>query len=135
MSISDLYSNKPDKYGIKVVILVDTSPRSMVGAKPHLGSFTKTDGVKLDEFYVKRLTNSVHGTNKNVTVDNSFTSVPLAKNLVKEADSSWNSTSKQERYLQNYKTSLREELELLCSAMIMNLPCYSINRSLKKLYF
>lgn len=76
--------NKPNKYGIKIVMLVDNSTKYMVDAEPYLGSFTKTDRVPLGEYFVKKLTRTVHGTNRNITMDNWFTSVPLAKGLVKE---------------------------------------------------
>lgn len=36
------------------------------------------------EYYVKELTKPLHGTNRNVTCDNWFTSVPLAKSLLRE---------------------------------------------------
>ncbi|XP_060804330.1 piggyBac transposable element-derived protein 4-like [Amyelois transitella] len=76
--------NKPNKYGIKIVMTVDNSTKYMIDAEPYLGSFTKTDGVPLGEYFVKKLTRTVHGTNRNITMDNWFTSVPLAKSLVKE---------------------------------------------------
>lgn len=76
--------NKPNKYGIKIVMVVDNSTKYMVDAEPYLGSCTKTDGLPLGEYFVKKLTRTVHGTNRNITMDNWFTSVPLAKSLLKE---------------------------------------------------
>ncbi|CAB3232682.1 unnamed protein product [Arctia plantaginis] len=74
--------NKPDKYGIKFPMMCDASTKYMIDAIPYLGKSTKTNGLPLGEFYVKELTKTVHGTNRNVTCDNWFTSVPLAKNLL-----------------------------------------------------
>lgn len=74
--------NKPDKYGIKFPMMCDASTKYMIDAIPYLGRSTKTNGLPLGEFYVKELTKTVHGTNRNVTCDNWFTSVPLAKNLL-----------------------------------------------------
>lgn len=76
--------NKPAKYGIKLVMMCDNSTKYMINAMPYLGSGTNSSGLPLGEFYVKELTKSIHGTNRNVTTDNWFTSVPLAKALLKE---------------------------------------------------
>lgn len=65
-------------------MVVDNSTKYMVDAEPYLGSFTKTDGVPFGEYFVKKLTSTVHGTNRNITLDNWFTFLPLAKRLVKE---------------------------------------------------
>lgn len=53
----------------------------MIDAMPYLGKNTNTEGLPLGEYFVKELTRSIHGTNRNVTTDNWFTSIPLAKNL------------------------------------------------------
>ncbi|CAF4946948.1 unnamed protein product [Pieris macdunnoughi] len=39
--------NKPNKYGVKIEMLVDNSTKYMVDAEPYLGSFTKTDGLNV----------------------------------------------------------------------------------------
>ncbi|CAK1579834.1 unnamed protein product [Parnassius mnemosyne] len=45
---------------------------------------TNTNGMPQGEFYVKELSRHLHGTNRNITCDNWFTSVPLAKSLLQE---------------------------------------------------
>nr|ADV17599.1 transposase [Agrotis ipsilon] len=74
--------NKPDKYGIRFPMMCDAATKYMIDAIPYLGKSTKTNGLPLGEFYVKELTKTVHGTNRNVTCDNWFTSIPLAKNML-----------------------------------------------------
>lgn len=39
---------------------------------------------QMEYHFVKKFTRTVHGTNRSITMDNWFTSVPLAKSLVKE---------------------------------------------------
>lgn len=73
--------NKPDKYGLKIVMLCDSGSKYMVDAMPYLGKGTVTGNLPLGEYYAKELTKSIHGTNRNKTMDNWFTSVPLAKSL------------------------------------------------------
>ncbi|KAG5870038.1 hypothetical protein JTB14_004290 [Gonioctena quinquepunctata] len=67
--------NKPAKYGIKIVMVY-------VRCKSLLGKETETNGCPSANFYVKDLTKSFNGTNRNFTMDNWFTSVPLADELL-----------------------------------------------------
>lgn len=76
--------NKPDKYGIKIVMICDVKTKYMVDADPYLGKNTITGGQPLSEFYVKKLSKTVKGSNRNITCDNWFTSVSLAQDLLKE---------------------------------------------------
>ena len=76
--------NKPAKYGIKLVLICDSETTYMLGAIPYLGKegTTPQDGVNLGHYYTKELTKPYHGTNRNVTTDNWFTSVPLITDLL-----------------------------------------------------
>lgn len=55
---------------------------------PYLGRGTETNGVlaseRLGEYYVKELTKPVHGSCRNITCDNWFTSIPFAQSLLQE---------------------------------------------------
>ncbi|XP_066149862.1 piggyBac transposable element-derived protein 4-like [Euwallacea fornicatus] len=76
--------NKPSNDGIKIVMLCDSSSKYMIDANPYLGKSTNTGGLPLANFYVKELTKSIHGSNRNITMDNWFTSVPLADELLEQ---------------------------------------------------
>lgn len=76
--------NKPAKYGLKVVMMCDAGAKYMVDALPYLGKGSNQSNLPLGEYYVKELTKSIHGTKRNITMDNWFTSVPLAKSLLRE---------------------------------------------------
>lgn len=76
--------NKPNKYGIKIPMMCDSGTKYMINGMPYIGKATNTNGIPQGEFYVKELSKSVHGTNRNITCDNWFTSVPLAKSLLQE---------------------------------------------------
>lgn len=76
--------NKPAKYGLKLEMLCDSGTKYMIDCAPYLGTGTDTGGLPLGEYFVKELTRSIHGTNRNVTMDNWFTSIPLAKQLLLE---------------------------------------------------
>lgn len=59
--------SKPDKYGIKIVLLCDVKTKYMFDGCPYVGKHT-----------IKNLRRSIHGSNRNVTVNNWFLKVPLA---------------------------------------------------------
>lgn len=76
--------NKPSKYGIKIPMMCDSGTKYMINAMPYIGKATNTNGLPLGEYYVKELSRPIHGTNRNITCDNWFSSVPLAKQLLLE---------------------------------------------------
>ncbi|KAK9744263.1 Transposase IS4 [Popillia japonica] len=49
----------------------------------HIGKGTNTVGLPLSNYYVKELTKTIRGSKRNVTMDNWFTSVPVAEALLK----------------------------------------------------
>ncbi|XP_067645065.1 uncharacterized protein [Eurosta solidaginis] len=76
--------NKPAKYGINIVLVCDVRSKYMIDASPYLG---KNTGITINEplgsYYCKLLTKTIDGTNRNLTSDNWFTSIPLAEQLLK----------------------------------------------------
>lgn len=78
--------SKPARYGLKVFALVDSETMYTVNLEIYPG--TQPDGpYKLSNSaldVVKRLAEVVKGTWRNITIDNWFTSVPLALELKKE---------------------------------------------------
>lgn len=85
---------KPDKYGLKIVMMCDSNTSYMCNALPYLGKESETENKnkgkskssQSKEFLIPtqdvlRLTETIHGTYRNVTVDNWFTSVELADQL------------------------------------------------------
>ncbi|CAE1281229.1 unnamed protein product [Acanthosepion pharaonis] len=76
--------NKPAKYGIKIVMVNDVKSKYMLSGIPYLGKqWTRAiDRQKLGHSFTKDLTQHYHNTNRNVTTDNWFTSVPLIKDML-----------------------------------------------------
>lgn len=75
--------NKPNKYGIKLVMAADVNSKYVMNAIPYLGKGTDPQKQPLATFFIKEITSPIHGTNRNITMDNWFTSVPLADELLK----------------------------------------------------
>lgn len=74
--------SKPDKYGIKIVMNCDSKTFYMISAIPYIGKETRTSSEALPTQYVLKLSESIYGTNRNVTMDNWFTSLDLANKLL-----------------------------------------------------
>lgn len=74
-------SSKPDKYGLKIVMLNDARTSYMVNAIPYCGK-VDTRNEPVPSYYVRRLAEPIMGTNRNITVDNWFSSVPLFEKML-----------------------------------------------------
>lgn len=76
--------NSPSKYGLKTLILYDSVTKYMLNAVPYLGSNNLPTKALLAEYFVKELTQPVHGLNKTIIMDHKYTSVALTKDLLEE---------------------------------------------------
>lgn len=76
--------SKPNKYGIKIIMMCDNSTKYMVDARVYLGKGTVPANRSAAEFFVRELVASVENTNRNLTMDNWFTSVSLTQHLLFE---------------------------------------------------
>ena len=77
--------NKPDKFGIQFWMAADVQTKYMLHSFPYLGKDDSLPaGIALGEHVVLRLTEPYRKTGQNVTTDNFFTSVNLAKTLRQE---------------------------------------------------
>lgn len=74
--------NKPAKYGIKIVMICDVATKYVLDAIPYLGKSTNTGGKPLALYIVEELVSTINGSNRNITMDNWFTSVELANHFL-----------------------------------------------------
>lgn len=79
-------ANKPNKYGIKIFALVDsrvfyTVNMEIYAGKQPIGPFLQNNS---GASVVKRMIKPIATTGRNITIDNWFTSVPLAVELLKD---------------------------------------------------
>lgn len=74
----------PDKCGINILVLCDAKTNYMVSAMPYLGSVREPADDNDRMYYVKALTEPIHGSNRNITMDKWFTSMILADVMLNE---------------------------------------------------
>lgn len=76
--------NKPDKYGLKWVNMCDAKTSYMCSAKPYIGKEDRQSSCSIPTQYVLELTKEIHGTNRNCTMDNWFSSYEVAEKLLEK---------------------------------------------------
>ena len=79
--------NKLDKYGLKFFALNDPATSYLIYALPYLGkqaSITMLRNEQKSEYFLRRVTEPIHGTGRNITCDNWFTSIPLVLRMKKD---------------------------------------------------
>lgn len=74
--------SKPDKYDIKIIMLNDAKTFYMLNAIPYTGTFKPPNHEPIASHYVKVLSEPIHGTYRNITVDNWFSSIPLFSQML-----------------------------------------------------
>jgi len=76
--------SKPNKYGIKIIMMCDNSTKYMISAIPYCGKGTVPSNVSASNYFVEQFVSSVKGSNRNITTDNWFTNIPLTQKLLKD---------------------------------------------------
>ncbi|KAL7633073.1 UNVERIFIED_CONTAM: hypothetical protein RMT77_016649 [Armadillidium vulgare] len=76
--------NKPAKYGIKIILCNDYKTKYLMNAIPYLGKMGTQipNNINMGHYFTKEITKPFHKSNRNVTTDNWFTSIPLALDLL-----------------------------------------------------
>lgn len=77
--------SNPAKYGIKLIMLNDAKTKYLLRGIPYRrkDATRVRDGLQLGHRYTKEFTQLYHNTNRNVTIDNWYTSVLLLTDLAK----------------------------------------------------
>ncbi|XP_042368087.1 piggyBac transposable element-derived protein 3-like [Plectropomus leopardus] len=93
-------ASKPDKFGIKFWLAADVDTKYMLNAAPYLGKDeTRRPGQRLGDSVVLKLAKPFLGKGRNITTDNFFTSLELAKALKAQKTSLVGTVNKSRREL------------------------------------
>lgn len=77
--------SKPDKYCLKIISLNDATTHYMINAIPYCGTVTdRLEGESIPTYYVRKLSEPLYNTERNITCDNWFTSLSLVEMMKKE---------------------------------------------------
>ncbi|XP_066590832.1 piggyBac transposable element-derived protein 4-like [Prorops nasuta] len=76
--------SKSDKYGLKIITMNDAQTFYLIHGIPYLGKTGNLAHESSGEFFFKRVTEPIHGTNRSITCDNWFTTMPLMKEMFKD---------------------------------------------------
>ncbi|KAJ8868257.1 hypothetical protein PR048_029773 [Dryococelus australis] len=74
--------SKFDKYIIKILMMCDAKTFYMLNAQVFTGKDSTPKGIPVAQYYSTEMSKPIHDTNWNLTFDNWFTSVSLAKKLL-----------------------------------------------------
>lgn len=75
---------KPDKYRLKIVTLNDANTFYLINAIPYLGKSQGPRNESVPDYFFREVTTPVHGTNKRLTTDNWYMSIPLMQKMKEE---------------------------------------------------
>ncbi|XP_071052585.1 piggyBac transposable element-derived protein 4-like [Onthophagus taurus] len=75
--------SKPARYGIKIVSMNDAKTFYMYNAIPYTGKVQTEQGESVPSYYVRKLSEPIHNTHRNITCDNWFTSVEICNKMKK----------------------------------------------------
>lgn len=77
-------ASKQDKYGVKIVMLNDSRTHYMLTAEPYVRKVNIQDGENLPSYYIRKVSQPIHGTSRNVTCDNWFSSVEVFDKMLRD---------------------------------------------------
>ena len=104
-------ASKPDKYGQKYWMAVDENSKFVVNVFPYLGKDEERSSKdRLGDYVVKKLVGPYLNKGRNVTCDNFFTSLTLAKSLKSQKTSLVGTVNKARREIPACVKNGREEL-------------------------
>ncbi|XP_046739030.1 uncharacterized protein LOC124407196 [Diprion similis] len=75
---------KPDKYGIKIVMLNDSQTFYMYTAEPYVGKVTTEPDESVPSYYLRKLSEPLHGTSRNLTCDKWFSSIEIFDKMLQD---------------------------------------------------
>ena len=108
--------SKPDKYGMKLFLLVDCNTGYVYTGQPYVGKIGNEITRGLAAKVVKSLAETLYHAGRNITADNYFTDFALASELLLKKTTYVGTLrkNKSDIFLQNSKPTKDDQLDQLC---------------------
>lgn len=103
--------SKPDRYGMKLWVASDVETSYLLNIQPYLGKVGPFPEIGQGERVVKDLIAPFYGSNRGVTTDNFFTTVPLANFLLQQNITLTGTMRKNNRYIPEKMLNLKDRTE------------------------
>ena len=81
--LNTITKSKPARYRIKIVSMNDAKTFYTVNAIPYIGQVSVYRDGSIPLYYVRKLSEPIHDTPRNITCDNWFTSIELFNKMMK----------------------------------------------------
>lgn len=75
---------KQDEYGLKIVTINDATTHYLFNAIPYVGVVNADPAEAVPSYYVRKLSEPIYHTGRNITCGNWFTSIPICEKMKKD---------------------------------------------------
>lgn len=115
--------NKPHKFGIKFWLAVDVESKYILNGFPYLGKDDTRCSNSLGQFVVLKLVEPYLHRGRNITTDNFFTSIPLAKKLLEQKTTLIGTIRSNKRELPKPAKETKDKMPLFSSNLYKSEDC------------
>ena len=115
--------NKPHKFDIKFWLAVDVQAKYILNGFPYMGKDENRCSISLGEFVTLKLAEPYLQQGRNITTDNFFTSIPLAKKLLAEKTTLVGTIRSNKRELPKLAKKEKDKMTLFSSHLYKSENC------------
>ena len=115
--------NKPHKFGIKFWLAVDVQTKYILNGFPYMGKDETRCSIPLSEFVTRKLAEPYLQRGRNITTDNFFTSIPLAKKLLAQKTTLVGTIRSNKRELPKSVKEKKDKMTLFSSDLYKSENC------------
>ena len=103
---------------MKIVMLNDSRTFYMHTAEPYVGTVQKENAESVLSYYIRKLSEPLHGSGRNITCDNWISSVEIFDKMLSE----YSMTMVRKNQILYYFTMIQKEALIVSTTCDMNIP-------------